>query len=412
MILCLRMTFEMLISKEKSFFSAIILTTFSLILLGLSGMYLYVGKVNERAINDCMMGGMNQTGIIKVTDFADEQDFVQLKNDCMKLKGVKALGSVWNNEEMMNMTEWDISNPQQREVKTYALDWSAFGLMKFHFYKSLDEEERNKAGKDYLPVYLGYHYKDTPLGKTFQYQYQDDAGTDRVANFQVAGILSEDQRAISPDLAWGVVPEKLDCTFNMNDYIVTYFPEDFPTDFALFFCNDGKSDIKKTIHEIQDVIKNRDMKASVMDMQTLMESVSVHSKRYVNMIYRFLGILLLSSVIMIVIQQMVAIDANKGEYGIFITQGMHERDICWMIMLENIMRIGVAYSISLFGTYLVSKYIFSSIQGLNEIFFGALHASYKMVGFYAIGLILLCSFVPIIVYWNYLPLQYLKGRNE
>lgn len=412
MILCLRMTLEMLISKEKSFFSAIILTTLSLILLGLSGMYLYVGKVNERAIHDCMMGGMNQTGIIKVTDFTDEQDFVQLKNDCMRLKGVKALGSVWNNEEMMNMAEWDISNPQQREVKTYALDRSAFGLMKFRFYKSLDEEEWNKAGEDYLPVYLGYYYKDTPLGRTFQYQYQDDAGTNKTANFQVVGILAKDQRAISPDLAWGVVPEKLDCTFNMNDYIVTYFPEDFPTDFALFFCNDEKIDMQNTIHEIQDVIKNRNMKASVMDMQTLMESVSVHSKRYVNMIYRFLGILLLSSVIMIVIQQMVAIDGNKGEYGIFITQGIHEKDICWMIILENMMRIGVAYSISLFGTYLASKYIFSSIQGLNEIFFEALHASYKMVGFYAIGLILLCSFVPIIVYWNYLPLQYLKGKSE
>lgn len=412
MILCLRMTLEMLVSKEKSFYSAIILTAFSLILLGLSGMYLYVGKVNEKAIDDCMMGGINHTGIIKVTDFVDEQDFVQLKKDCMKQKAVKALGSVWNNEGMMNMTEWDISNPQKREVKTYALDWSAFGLLEFQFYKTFDEEEMNKAGEDYLPVYVGYYYKDTPLGKTFQYKYKDNAGTDRVATFRVVGILAEDQRTISPDLAWGVVPEKLDCTFNTNDYIVTYFPEDFPTDFGMFFCVDEQEDMQKAMDEIQDVIEDRNIKASVMDMHTLIESVSVHSKRYVNMIYRFLGILLLSSIVMIVIQQMVAIDANKREYGIFITQGIHEKDICLMIMLENMMRIGVAYSISLFGTYLVSKYIFSSIQGLNEIFYDALHATYGMVGFFAIVLVLICSLAPIMVYWNYLPLHYLKGKKE
>lgn len=412
MILYLRMTLEMLVSKEKSFFSAILLTSFSLILLGLSGMYLYVGKVNEREIDGCMMGGMDQTGIIKVTDFADEQDFIQLKKDCMRLKAVQALGSVWNNEEMMNMAEWDISNPQNRAIKTYALDESAVGLMKFRFIKSLNEKDRNNTREKYLPVYVGYHFRDTPLGKTFQYQYKDDVGKEQVASFRVEGILEKDQRAISPDLAWGVVPEKLDCTFNMNDYVVTYFPEDFPTDFGLFFCIDEQEDMKKAIHEIQEVIKTRNMKASVIDMHTLMGSVSVHSKRYVNMIYRFLGILLLSSIVMIVIQQMVAIDANKKEYGIFITQGIHEKDICFMILLENMMRIGVAYSVSLFGTYLVSQYIFSSIQGLNEIFFDALYVSYRMVGFFALSLAFLCSLIPIIVYWNYLPLQYLKGRNE
>lgn len=245
---------------------------------------------------------------------------------------------------------------------------------------------------------LGNNFKDIPLGSiiTVSHKYE----------YEVVGILSKNQEIIDPaSLAMNLGGLDFDYTINMDNLIMLINPEigdraiSSSVNFIAFSEGTSYEEGKAFVESIFEY------KGTTIKLGKLSDRIDEVMSRTDWILNRFnasAAIFILLSIISILLIQMMAFFTRKDEIGIWFSNGMGYKDVFRVLLIENFIKILIAYVFSL-GIYVV-------VLKMNNISSSTLYYLRMVLFVYGPFLVLICG-VIISVGVSLISLVYIRKKT-
>ena len=403
-----RLTFDMLMTKENALYSSIILIAVILFLTGFSILYVWNHFVLNYQLERVLDGGIKQTAVLQCDSLPEGKTGADVRNELAQWKEISAVGSVWDQQGLMNMDSWEVrTSSKSKEAKTYALDAAAEKLIQFRFYKKMSDEKITKYRKTYTPVFLGYDFRGTPLGTVYTWNVDLPEG-EVTYQFMVMGILKKGQRGISSDLEWQVSEEKMDCAYNFDHYMITFMDPEDPADVRMYLSVDKQYAPEKVLQKVQEYADKNGYQLSVTMLQDRLKATKQSNREYIAILTQFNGIIVMLGLCMMVLQQVIAVLNNKRLFGILISQGFGERDIHHMIWIDHFVKALTGWGLAILLLYGISSYVFGKIQTLDEEFYHMIWMIDGILFLTAIAISGVSTLLSCLFFRKYRPINYMK----
>ena len=254
----------------------------------------------------------------------------------------------------------------------------------------------DRVGKNdgYL-MYLGYHFKDIPVGTVFKDEKYGTAYT-------VEGILQKNTIIVdSTTLLWNLGGLKLSSSVAMDNMVLLIAPSNlnYLSQAYFFKCSDGF-----TYEDAAGVIKNISEKYGILadtgTMQERMDTVLSDVDWLLNGLVKLSAFLFFAAFIMLMITQLLTILFRKEELGVWLISGINRGQIFRILLGENMVKMLLS-SLIAFGIILLYEKMgnaamrisSSVIYGLRYIYWGIIPL---FLLFCAVGMTFLCSVIPIV----------------
>ena len=195
---------------------------------------------------------------------------------------------------------------------------------------------------------LGNNFKEIPLGSIITVRHAFE--------YEVVGILSENQEIIdSASLAMNLGGLDFEYTLNMDNLIMLINPEvgDHAISSSVNFIafSEGTSyEEGKTV--VESIFENAGTTIKLGKLSDRIDEVMSRTDWILNRFNASAAIFILLSIISVLLIQMMAFFTRKDEIGIWFANGMGYKDVFWILLIENFIKILIAYVFSL-GIYVV-----------------------------------------------------------
>lgn len=372
----------------------------------ISGIYLNVSKNRYRSrINALVDVPTDNLSIVTIRG----QSFGTTYDILSEHKGFLAAGEV-NDSEGYDIHDWiglsdTLAQKYSGNIKQVQCNYDIFQMCKPElfdgkYYETNEAEEL--FGEKRIGIYIGADYRGAaPLGTAFKYKWNDQL------EIVVLGHLKKGEKLLSD-----VIMDQTNSEQNKTDIVL---------DDKIIFVRVGEPSIN--YYFLASEIRADEFRDSVRDdldpnvsIVTMEELLSYREKRNEDMydLYNRLFVLIISvAVCMIFSFQIIAINENNKTYGIFLTNGYKKKDIAAIVIIENILKYLLAFSIAMFIAYFrhYVKYkenlIGGDIKAFNDDFI-----TYTIPLCFIIGLtvVFLAIIIPLIRLTKRPVGQYLRDK--
>ncbi len=294
-----------------------------------------------------------------------------------------------------HVREFD-ENPNH--VQLVYMPGQAFPINHLELYSGNTEQIGKNDG--YL-MYLGYYFKDIPVGTVFQ---DEKYGTFYV----VEGILQKNASIVdSTALLWNLGGLKLSSSVAMDNMILLIAPSSQSYFSSVFFfkCADGYT-YEDAAGKIKEISEEYAIPTEVGTLEKRIDTVLSDVDWLLKGISKLSVLIFFAAFIMIMTTQLLTILFRKEELGVWLISGIGRKQIFMILLGENLVKLIPAALIA-FGSVLlynnlgnVSLNISSSaIYGLRYIFWGK------------VPLFLLLSVVFMTFLCSAVPIAYIKKKS-
>ncbi|SEF68118.1 FtsX-like permease family protein [Eubacterium ruminantium] len=258
-----------------------------------------------------------------------------------------AAGEV-NDSEGYEINDWiglseALHNNYNGNIKQVQCNFDIFEVCKPELFdgKYYDAREAEKLFGEYkIGIYIGADYRGAvPVGTTFKYRWNNQV------EIVVLGHLQKGEKLISD-----VIMDQANSDQNKTD---------IELDDKIIFVRIAEPSINH--YYLASKISADDFRASVrkelnsdVNIVTMEEVLRYRERKNGDMynLYNRLFVLIISvAVCMIFSFQIIAINENNKTYGILLTNGFKQKDIATIVIIENILKYLLAFSIALFISY-------------------------------------------------------------
>lgn len=269
---------------------------------------------------------------------------------------------------------WDIQKIQSKNNLAYAEEYEegeyAVQMIDVNrtllpcFNLLLESGERiEKCSDDAVYVYLGYNFRDIPIGTKIQKTID---GYDTI----VAGILKKGSYMLDPKF---VVFNSDEMSFRyttlMDNMVLLCKPTEsqyYQSKNLLFSCAPGYT-FEKATAKIKETSEKLGIQADFETLQHRMDTLTQKedwAKGYMRNTMILLG---LASVVLLVVTQIFLMYRRREEIGIWVTAGIAKRTIVLILVVENLIKIGVAFGMALLLAWNIWKFKLSDAAYYMEI---------------------------------------------
>ena len=352
------------VSYTKMTLYSILVTVIGLTLFLFSVVFPKVLNSGREAIKRCLSGELDRYAVAMVDNntFFDRDIGNEIYIDIVNAKEIEAFGD-WNSAFMdisgvtykvtdyterlkeiqnSNMKAFGDKNPQLFQGVYLPSDVYKFNLIKLESGNAEDSVIKNKR-----VALLGHNFKEIPIGSiiTVRNMYE----------YEVVGIISKNQEIIdSSSLTMNLGGLDFDYTINMDNLILLINPE--TGDRAISSSVNFISFSEGTSYEegkavLESIFEDKGTKIKIGKLSDRIDEVMSRTDWILKRFNASAAIFILLSVIGILSIQMMAFFTRKDEIGIWFANGMGYKNVFLILLIENFIKILIAFVLSL-GIYI------------------------------------------------------------
>lgn len=289
-------------------------------------------------------------GIQKYLERLSRRKEIQVIGDCSEdIETAPALETLWNiqagnygSEDM----EGYITGLHIEDVSKNASE-----LCNMKLSSGTPVDELSFDDKDIYYIYLGYGFRDIPVGTKYQVEN---------VTYQVAGIIAPNQSWIKEELLMEFSSEVGNAAHS-SDYMVFKIRNQEPPlmDYLWISSADGYS-IDEALAVADQLAEQSNIDihySSLQERYEVSQTRNIILLKYLSQIIRIVGI---TAILMLISLQIVFILNNRREYGIMYAIGFSKRDIFCSALFYNAIISIVAFLLVCPCLYWIAKRWFAS----------------------------------------------------
>ena len=413
----IRLLFDSIIRRMKSFFFTVFLCVISLVLFALA-LYIYEdSKYCVENADKILNGGINKTGVLSLVNFIEigEENIVKFRHEVYGLEEITTIGTAMQPGYIYSMLG-ELSQIQSKfipminndseSVEGIIIDNTLIDLcdIKLESGEWIYDEEQDSLCT-YL--YLGHNLKEVSVGT----QYDITLKNGLEIRLIVKGILEKGARFINPDIFSGNDDLLSDTCYTTMDNLVLAVDNTILNNYWLYGINDS-TDFYDTELKIESIADKYGINLYYGKASGIIKERQIATQKENDMIIKLLVVITIVCLIIMICMQVTSILNNLSEYGILYANGYGIRKLCGMLIWENVIKMGVALIISLI---IAKKLIIRSFFGMstmlevyNDIYNNTV--IYQMMGI-CVLIVILASIVPVFVLSTYKPIELIGGND-
>lgn len=403
------------LTGQKGFLLNICVSSLALALLCIAVTMPQILRHGEKMIRDSLADDISKYGVVRNGRAQVNADTTDYISDIYNAPEIDSVGT-WFYGAFAHLTTvgseknyWndilEIQNSHVREfdedpgsVQIVYMAGQAFRINRLELYRGNADQVGTNDG--YL-LYLGYHFKDIPVGTVFVNEANG-------ISYVVAGILQKNTSIVDEQaLLWNLGGLKLSCSVAMDNMVLVIAPYSdnyYSADF-FFKCSDDYT-YEEAARKIKTISDQYGISAETGTLQDRVDAALSDIDWLINAIARLSGILFFSACIMLMTTQLLTILFRKDELGVWLISGMDQKTLFRILLGENLAKMSLSLLIS-FGIVL----LFETIAGVSADLSGSViyELRYILWGFVPVVLLLgalitalLCSIVTIV---------YVRGKS-
>lgn len=354
------------ISTHVRKFILAVLLVFMCSLLVLFTLMVYHGQnLVYESCDHVLARGVKNTGIIQLME--DDFHNGEIQNYVEQLEKRKEIDTIGDWDEYVDPAPaleplWTIQeenygseDSHMRETITglhvQHVIGSAYNLCEMKLSSGTPVEQLSFADSSVYYLYLGYGFRDIPVGTTYQVEGY---------TYQVAGILRSGQTWIKEELLFDFSYE-IGNAAQSCDYMVFKICHQEPalSDYFWISSAEGYS-IDEALTVADQVAESSGIDIHYSSLQERYEVSQARTILLLQYLSRIIGIVGITALLMLISMQIVFILNNRKEYGIMYAIGYSKRDIFLSTLFYNVIISVVAFVLVLPCLYWIAKRWFSS----------------------------------------------------
>lgn len=405
-----------ILRRKKSVFYTILLCIISVILIYFA-VYVYKDNIYcQETIDQLLAGGISQTGLMNCENPGFDEEYEIFMKEVFQLDEIEGVGAI----QMPTIGYWglydilDIQLNYFTPIPTFQkyIDNGCIycaNVENTHI-KSLNLELESgelisdiNQPRNVFYLYLGHNLRNIPIGT--EYDIGDNT------KLVVKGVLKEGSRLLNRDVLksdTGFYSEY--CYYSLDNYVVVVTTRS-NSGLWYFQYKDGV-EFQEAKEQIEILAEKHGYNYVFGNGKKIIEE-KINATRELNKtILDLLVIALIVCISIMACMQVMMIINNLSEYGILCANGYNIGTICRILILENTLKMVVAY---LAGTWISSKlisYAFVRIDMIqpvfHEIFWGS---SIYLVALCSVGIIIISSIVPVVMMSRYKVVDLIGGND-
>lgn len=250
--------------------------------------------------------------------------------------------------------------------------------------------------KNDILILLGNNYKQIEIGSIYY------SSIDRTRRYIVAGYLQLNDYFFSDNIFRNDEMWNAALVNNLDNFVIMIFQDHMiMTANELFYIEEGVSPEKLDI--IQDIADSYHIEMSLTKLETIYNRNNESAINESLYALPYFIIVFLSVMIIILSYYLIDVIGNKKKYGIYYILGFKTKDIKWLLLIENSIKIVISFiiSVGIFIKFFHFVYPKGYVdEAIEKIICGAAFAG---SGFISILFIILCVFIPLHFLKNELP---------
>lgn len=325
----------------------VIVMTFCLTTM-ISGIYLNVSTNRYRSrINALVDVPIKNLSIVTIRQTFSEISFGTTYKILSNKEGFLAAGEVIDSAGC-EITDWiglseALYGRDSSSVKQVQCNFDTFQFCKPELsdgkYYDVKEAER-LFGKYKTGIYIGADYRGAiPTGTIFKYKWHDRY------EIVVLGHFKKGEKLISDLIIDQENIEQNKTDIELDDKIVLVHAAEPDTNHFFLASKNSASEFRASVRDELD---------SGVNIVTMEEVLQDRDRKNENMhmLFKRLFVLIISTATCMIFSfQIVAINESNKTYGILLTNGYKKKDIAVIVVIENILKYLLSFSLALFFAY-------------------------------------------------------------
>ncbi len=217
----------------------------------------------------------------------------------------------------------------------------------------ISSSEADQKGDNWLGLYLGWEYRDIPIGTKYQYTTNDGSIT---YIYEVLGILKKGCRFMNMEYATGYGWTQLKPTHSL-DYGVLLVQNHLVTSGIALFKMDDDSTYEQAEIELKQIANKYNLYIETGNLKKSIESGNAGSEGIQNVFLYMFYIIAFSVLLSSICAQFFIMRQYFPHYGILCATGADINDILYIQVFKSIFRfVGSFVCASIIGILLIRSY--------------------------------------------------------
>lgn len=407
---------DMIIEKPINFLITILLGGLGLGLIGFTMLVYLAGRYGYDSVERVLTQGTEQTGRLMFDDYGTEAG-TAFRKEAFSSDIIHSIGSYrFIEQSSMALPELfqiqqghtvndSIKGLENGQVHMFFIDEEIKNLCALEFEKLLPQEKRQNTKENIQYLYLGYAYRDIPVGKEFVWSSQGVT-----LHYQVRGILKKGSRFVADSLMNSIGFTDISNSINLDYEIIS--TNEGPSKYCPWiFSIDRKYSYDEGVKELRRIAAKHGIELSdIRSFSSFFEQVALETKMMQESLVEMMILLLFATGIVVTVLQLVQIFNKSHFYGILYSIGVLTPDIVMITIIRNVVCFLFSEMIGTFLLILTGNYFFITNIQNREMFFELLFRTVLPVG--TAGMLLLFAVttaIPCVVFGRLDPVKLLQG---
>lgn len=357
-----RFAFESISRRWLVLLATIFLCAASFFLIGLTSYLQDLTAYGYHTFNKVLRGDIAHTGTLIIDSELNEKNIeklTELQKELYELPEVQSIGDygvaaipydgVAELRDIQNKNSKQTSGDMQW-FEFLSISPSLFQLCQVEFP---DYEVTETEGEECHKIYLGNNFKEIPIGTVYKCQLSEKL----TLTYVVAGILPRGSEWISEDTIYTNETMELDYTYSLDNMAVVVGDSVISNTWIYTISKDAKLDEVK--EKIEAIANQYDINMEFASLEKIFEKKESSNRQITKYTESFFWFVTITTIVIMLCIQLSNIVSRNREYGIMYANGAGTRDLLWIMVLENAIKLLLGLGLSIGALKIVIKNTYS-----------------------------------------------------
>lgn len=365
---CLKILYKIILKNRIRFLFSFFVIVSTIAILSFSILFAYANQYNRISTNEILKKNIDSTGILYVSiDKLDQQKISLISEYLNDLRDLDEIDYI---ADMSGMTgtiaEQEFFKYGEDAYKTASskcmtLTQEAFDIINYNLYNGIDPHELSIEDSYTQYVYLGYNYRDIPLGTI--YEKQTPAGI--VFRVIIAGVLEKNQRILNC-IDYAFFDSTTMSNYINTDDIMLIVSKDV-SGFPLFFDVNNEYTYSDAKEKIICISEKYGYPITISSIGEKYLDADVSRGALQKVLKYALFIIAVSSICTLLVFAVYEVKDNLRAFGLLFANGISDSDMIIVIIMKKMIETIICFILSYLLLLLVTDKMFAVYSDVETI---------------------------------------------
>lgn len=310
----------------------------------------------KSTLNLILKEDVSKTGTLSIEEY-DSEEAQHFYQEARKDENIHSIGSmeIGATDILPELTDIQGNHKsyiyERNMLECYYMESGLLNLCNTTLLDGAIIEDTSDYDDNWNGLYLGYEYKEIPIGTKYEYVLSD--GT--VETFEVLGIFDKSSRWVNDKI---FSPSSMAATklYMDLDYAVIMITDKTMPSYTGIFSSDNYMKAKEALTNLAD---KYGLSLQVSNFEKQLEEGTRQSGTFQNLLIRIFLLLAMSVIVCECSFQIVSIWRNSYQYGILVSLGSKMKDIISIVIVGEVIKYLISFLLSALLSFVFIKYYFT-----------------------------------------------------